>query len=205
MHSFSTDQSGRHQRYITIGAVSAVIYLGSIWLLGPIIGVTIGLFTSSIYIVFTKWLWKWDLMRDIGLVSVPDLNGRWEGYLYTSADRELILDDQIVTHGRQIDEFTKQETAIEIKQTWDKISVTLDGPESQSHSRAATILVNEKAWPTLTYNYLNEGSNTKKELNAHYGTAILEYFEEEDKLEGKYYNRPDQRENHGVLELCRTD
>lgn len=81
--------------------------------------------------------------------------------MYSSADADVIPDERIVTDGRQIENLTKQETSIRIQQTWDEISVTLDGPESPSYSRAATILVNEKAWPTFTYNYLNEAQRIR--------------------------------------------
>lgn len=205
MHNFSTDQPRRHQRYIVIGVLSALIYLAGIQFFGPVIGFSIGLVSTLLYFIFTKYLWKWEWLHDNGLVAVPNLNGHWGGYLYTSRDPSQIDEELIVTDGRQIDGLTKMKTDIQIEQTWDTIRISLDGPESPSHSRGATILVNEKAWPTLTYNYLNEGSRTNEELNAHYGTAALEYHEDEDKLEGKYYNRPDQRGTHGVLELYRTD
>jgi len=205
MHSFSTDQPNRHRRYILIGVISAVIYLGGIRLFGMVIGFTIGLVSSSLYFAFTKWVWKWKWLRRKGLIAVPNLDGTWRGYVYTSANEDLIDNKQIVADGRQIENLTKQETKIEIQQTWDKISVTLDGPESPSHSCGATILINKKAWSTLTYNYWNDGSLTNEALGAHYGTAILEYNENKSTLEGKYYNRPDQRGTHGVLELQRTD
>lgn len=205
MHNFSTDQPRRHERYILIGIVSAVIYLGGIQVFGPVLGFSLGIVSSLLYLIFTKYLWKWEWLHEKGLVAVPNLNGEWEGHLYTSFDESEISDEQIVTEGRQIDGLTKMETSIKIDQTWDKILITLDGPESPSHSHGATVLVKKKAWPTLTYNYLNEGSTTNKELGLHYGTAALEYDEEKDKLEGKYYNRPDQRGTHGILELYRSE
>lgn len=204
MHSFSTDQPRRHERYILIGVASAGAYLGGIAVFGPVAGLSIGAVSSVLYLGFTRWLWKWDVLHRYGLVSIPDLNGTWTGYLYTSRDHDDIPAEQIVTDGTQYDGLTKQETTITIKQRWDKISVTLEGPESPSRSEAATILVNEKAWPTLTYNYWNEGSMTNDALDPHYGTAVLEYDADADTLEGKYYNRPDHRATHGVLELSRT-
>lgn len=84
-----------------------------------------------------------------------------------------------MTDGTQYDDLTKQETEITIEKTWDKILVTLNGPESPSRSEAATILVNDKAWPTLTYNYWNEGSMTNDDLGPHYGTAVLVYHEDD--------------------------
>ena len=205
MHSFSTDQPKRHRRYIIIGAISAILYLELPRLIGPIAGISFSLLSTVLYVGFTKYLWKLELLHDVGLVDVPDLNGTWEGYLYSSTDPDDIPDDAIVTEGRQIDNKTKIETRIEIEQSWDQILVTLDGEESSSFSRAATILVNEKAWPTLTYNYFNDGGNSRDDVKAHYGSAILEYDTEEDKLEGKYFNRPDQRGTYGIMEVWRND
>ena len=96
-------------------------------------------------------------------------------------------------------------TTIEIEQTWDEILVSLDGAESPSHSHSASILVDEKAWPTLSYNYLNEGGKTRDDVKPHYGSATLEYYSENDKLEGQYVNRPDHRGTHGIMELYRVD
>lgn len=145
MHNFSTDQPNRHQRYIVIGIATAVIYLGGISVFGPVLGFSMGVVSSALYFGFTRHLWKWEWLHDKGLVAVPNLNGTWEGHLYTSVDADLIPDEQIVDNGRQIEGLTKQETSIEIRQTWDKIRVSLDGPESPSHSRAGTILVKKKS------------------------------------------------------------
>lgn len=182
-----------------------MIYLGVAWLFGPVIGLAIGSISTLLYAAFTRKLWKWDILHRYNVVAIPNLNGTWTGYLYTSRDETVIPDSQIVTDGTQYDDLTKLKTEITIEQTWDKILVTLNGPESPSRSEAATILVNDKAWPTLTYNYWNEGSMTNDDLDPHYGTAVLEYYEDEEKLQGKYYNRPNQRGTHGVLELYRTE
>lgn len=205
MHNFSTDQPNRHQRYILIGILAAVIYLRGTSFFGPVLGLSLGVVSTVLYLGFTKHLWKWGWLHRRGLVAVPNLNGTWEGHLYTSADAGPIPDEQIVREEPQIDGLTKQEASLEIEQTWDKIRVSLDGPESPSHSRGATILIQEKASPTLSYNYWNDGSMTNDDLDPHYGTAILEYNEDEDKLRGKYYNRPDQRGTHGIMELYRVN
>lgn len=205
MHSFCTDQPQRYRRYILIGILATVAVGFGERFYGIPGFLSTGALSTVIYFGFTRYIWRWTWLHEKGLIAVPNLNGTWKGYLYTSVDKNKINDDDlIVEDGRQIDDLTKMETAIIIKQTWDTIQVTLNGPESPSHSRAATILVREKAWPTITYNYLNEGSDTNGELHMHYGTATLEYDEEEDKLEGSYNTRPTQRGNHGRLELHRT-
>jgi len=205
MHSFSTDQGNRHRRYILIGAASALIYLGAIRLFGPIVGVTIGVISTILYIGFTRFLWKWGWLHRHGIINIPNINGNWEGYIYTSESEENIDDEAIVTEGEQRENKVKIETSITIEQTWDKILITLGGAESSSHSRSATILVKEKAWPTLSYNYFNEGGTSDDDVKPHYGSAMLEYDPEEDKLEGRYFNRPDHRGTHGIMELWRTN
>ena len=205
MHSFSTDQPRRYYRYMLMGAVA----MGALWLGQAVLGVlgiiSFGAAATIIYGLFTRCLWRWSWVRKIARVKVPDLSGEWEGYLYTSADPAWIDDEMIVEEGEQKDGLTKMEASVKIEQTWDKVGVALDGPESQSHSEVATITVNEKAWPTITYNYLNEGTATNGDLDMHYGTTSLEYDERENKLEGPYYNRPDQRDSQGYLELYRED
>ncbi|WP_223301670.1 hypothetical protein [Haladaptatus sp. R4] len=183
--------------------------MGALWLGQAVLGVlgivSFGGAATIIYTLFTRFLWRWSWVRKIARVKVPDLRGEWEGYLYTSADSDEIKDELILNEGEQKDDLTKMEASVTIEQTWDKVEVTLDGPESQSHSEGATITVNEKAWPTITYNYLNEGTATNGDLNMHYGTTSLEYDEDANKLEGPYYNRPDQRDSQGYLELYRKD
>lgn len=192
-------------RYILIGIIAAV-FVGAGERIYGIVGMVSTLAVASVfYYLFSRYLWKLGILHKLSLVSVPDLNGHWKGYLYTSQASENIDDSLIVDTGKQIDGLTKMESEIYIDQTWDKIRITLDGPESPSYSKGATVLVNERAWPTITYNYLNEGSTTNDNLDMHYGTTTLQYNEEEEKLEGPYYTRPDQRGNSGFVELERVN
>lgn len=204
MHSFSTDKANRHRQYIIIGIVSAAIYFGAISLYGTA-GVSIGFLSTGIYYAFARYLWKWDYLHRIGIIEVPNLNGTWNGYIYTSEDPENIPNEAIVAEGTQKKDKIKMETELEIEQTWDKILITLGGAESSSYSRSATILVNEKAWPTLSYNYFNEGGSSSDGVGPHYGSAMLELDEERDKLEGRYFNRPDHRGTHGMIEVWREE
>lgn len=202
MHSYSTDQPRRHQWYIWIGVIAASITFLPL-AVGSLIGIPLGLLVGGLYYGFTRWLWKWSVLRTYNIVEVPVLDGKWEGYLYTSKDPAKIDDELIVKTGKQRDGLTKMETSLTIQQTWDKVLVSLDGPESNSGSRGATILVKDNAWPTIAYNYVNDGGYTNDDLDMHYGTTTLQYDAGENKLIGPYYTRPDQRGNHGLLELCR--
>lgn len=79
MHNFSTDQANQHQRYILIGILTAVIYLGGIKIFDPIVGFSLGIVSSLLYIGFTRYLWKWEWLHGKGLVAVPNLDCSSEG------------------------------------------------------------------------------------------------------------------------------
>jgi hypothetical protein len=205
MHSYSTDQPRRWRVYFGLGAVA----LGLTFLSDKLAqffevnyGVTIGALSFGVasiivYTVFTKWLWDWHPVRWIGLTKVPNLNGTWEGHLHTSYDGA----EGSESAAQDYDELTPMEATITIAQTWDKILISLDGPESGSESVGATLLVNGR-WPTLTYNYENSGKDHHNGLNHHYGTTMLEYNPEDETLDGMYYTGPN-RENTGRLEFNR--
>lgn len=206
MHRFSTDGTSRRQVYVGLGAVAlGIVYAAkNLYSNNALVGfVTFGVISSVLILCLTRLAWRRGPLPWLGLVDVPDLRGSWSGFLYTSTDPDLIDDELIVEEGEQKPGMTKMEATLHLDQTWDKISVTLVGPESTSYSHAATILVEEGAWPTLTYNYLNQGSNVKEELDPHYGTATLEYQSENGKLEGRYYTSPTERGSHGCLEFER--
>lgn len=201
MHSFSTDQPRRHYRYILIGIAAATVtsLAARISLLAAI---PTGTIATILYVAFSKRLWKHSILRRIGLVEVPDLNGTWEGYIYTSAPEERIDDELIVERDVGDGNFTKMEASLHIEQTWDQIQIDLNGPESTSHSEAATILLGDSSYPTLNYNYENPGSSTNEELGMHYGTTTLQLYAGDDCLKGPYFTNPD-RDRHGKLEVWR--
>jgi hypothetical protein len=43
-------------------------------------------FYAIFYSVFEKRAWKWNLLRRIGIVGLPDLNGTWRGHLRSIHD-----------------------------------------------------------------------------------------------------------------------
>ena len=206
MHSFSTDNE-RWKTYLYLGAIAFAISIGSGWVAqfvnkqyGFAVGsVSFGIASYGVYKLFTKHIWKWAVARQIGVTKIPNLNGKWEGHLYTSYEDAEASETAEIEH----EGLTPMEATVTIKQTWDKILVFLDGPDSTSESVAATILV-EGHWPTLTYNYDNSGDDHHDEKNPHDGTTMLKFNQKEDTLSGKYYTGPN-RENTGRLELKRVE
>ncbi len=141
MHNYSTDQPNRHKKYLFIGAGGALTVFVAGVLVNPLSSIPMTVGVLGFYWLFSRYLWKTGPIQELGFVEVPDLNGAWEGYLYTSGPRHRIDDDLIVDDGNRDDGYVKMEAQLEIKQTWDEIQVNLIGPESTSTSKAATVLV----------------------------------------------------------------
>lgn len=146
-------------------------------------------FYGLIYGVFENWLWRWDLLRKINVVKVPDLRGRWQGHAASSFDQ----------HSQRLD------ATIEIKQSWTKISITMETANSKSNSLIAGITTESPGGPTINHEYCNEPkSNAQTGMHAHRGTARLVFKKENntEMFEGEYYSGRD-RQNHGSLHFKR--
>lgn len=208
-HGFSTDQPRR--RRITLfacGAIGVLIathigpILASITGIGVFRNVTISFVFAAtlVYLLASRVFWKiYPISVLIG--SPPDLSGHWEGHLYTNTD-EYDSEDAVATDdlGRGL---VKMNASMDISQSWDRIQVTFEGPDSTSKSEGATILIDDGGTPTLNYNYDNPGNDLNDELAPHAGTATLKYNPDKDTLDGTYYTGPN-RANYGRIEVQRV-
>ncbi|WP_231725884.1 hypothetical protein [Chthonomonas calidirosea] len=146
---------------------------------GGVLGIAGGL-----YEVFEKWLWKIPLLRSIGIVKVPNLNGEWklQGWTKWSEGQDY-------------------QGEAEIKQTWTRISICIETEQSISRSITASLLVNEAEGITLRYEYCNDPkAKAPPTMHSHRGTANLRL--KDDCLEGEYYTGRD-RQTVGKLTLRR--
>lgn len=134
-------------------------------------------FYGVFYALFDKHLWRTRLMRRLGLVKIPDLEGRWLGYLTSS------FDDHEKHHRLEVHIF----------QTWTQIVVVVKTADSRSRSCVAAIRVAEPDGPALFYQYENEPqASAVKALHIHYGSAMLQLSDEKF-LSGDYYAGRDRR------------
>src|SRR5207249_2539262 len=141
------------------------------------------------YELVDRSIWKWQLPRRVGLLKLPNLSGTWEGYVTSTFDSHA----------------DKHAATIEVRQTWTRIVVTLRTDHSESHSLAATLLVDQAFGPLLSYEYLNEPKpNALAAMQTHRGTARLrlESGNEMDVLDGEYYAGRG-RENQGIMHFER--
>lgn len=196
MHLYTTDSGERKFVPLYIAGVSVF----AAWGLNRILGAmqftlpwwidapsVIG-FYGLLYAIFNKYLWRWRILRTMGVVRIPDLNGTWNGYVASSFDEHA----------------TKHDATFKIFQNWTRISIILETNYSKSSSLIAAIITEDPNGTVLSYEYLNEPMpNAKHTMHTHRGTARLTMQPNGKVLEGEYYTGRD-RQNFGVLGFERT-
>ena len=154
------------------------------WLLPiPSIGLVFGVSCWA----FDNWLWRWQFLRVMRLIRLPDLSGAWTGTIASSYS------------GFE----TNQQVAVTIEQTWTRMVVHLNAEESRSWSVTASVLANAPEGLVLTYLFDNEPkAESVRTMNRFRGTAVL-VSTATGLLEGYYYTGRG-RETYGSLKLRRT-
>ena len=197
MHSYEAD--GRTRVTLALAAVGVLLawLLGAsfAWFLGALLGPELSwllsapsmpAFFSAAYWAFDRYVWRLDILRKIGFVNVPNLDGAWKGEVRSS-------------HGG---DGSLQSVSVVIHQRWSKMTIRLATEHSRSHSTLAAIKTDDTVNPELTYLYLNEpNQDAQKTMEAHRGTAILELSGEA--LVGSYYSGRGRREM-GTITLERA-
>ena len=193
MHPYATNSSERKNVVVAIALLSVVFGWCLHWVIewsglqlpwwvgAPSV---IGSF-GILYQLFDKWLWRIAVFRKIGIVKVPDLNGRWDVEGHTSFDRNLSYSGESV-----------------IQQTWTRISVFMETDDSRSYSLSASLFVEQPEGCILSYEYQNDPKpGTPLTMHAHRGTCVLR-VKDSSLLQGEYYSGRD-RQNYGSLLLRR--
>ena len=147
---------------------------------------SMGLVFRVSYWAFDNWFWRWQFLRTMRLISVPDLGGVWTGTIASSYHEfENCLPVNVT-----------------IEQTWTKMAVRLNAAESRSWSVTASVLTNSPEGVVLTYLFDNapeaEAASTMQRFR---GTTVL-VSTDPGRLEGHYYTGRG-RATHGSLRLLR--
>lgn len=128
------------------------------------------------YKLFNEYFWN--RKRVLNYLKIPDLNGNWEGYTKTSK--------------------YNKEFNVTIKQTWTDIDMNL--MTDQSSSELVSFSFNKlKPIHDMCYTYKSEVKQDQNEINTHYGTCMLKFDENNEKLIGTYFT-DGQRRTFG--EIC---
>jgi hypothetical protein len=142
-------------------------------------------FYGLLYLAFDKLVWKLRLVRRVGLVKVPDLNGTWVGTVNPSGGEHPY----------------EHQATMEIAQTWRHLCVRLSTANSGSRSVIGALITEEAGEAALTYEYINEpGAHAADNMHMHRGTARLRLTGGGVILEGEYYTGRD-RKSHGTLRV----
>ena len=192
LHSYELEGRGR----VTVALLVVSILL--VWILDVALGVanfdpqwwlslpSFGAFYAAFYWLFDNHVWRWRLWRNLDLLQVPDLNGKWAGYVESS-------------YGNG----SKHEVAISIIQRWSKLLVRFETEQSMSHSISGTLKVVDLANPEFSYLYVNQPKALAPGLmEMHKGTASLEV--KGSVLEGEYYTGRG-RMTSGSITLARVN
>lgn len=142
---------------------------------------------TLLYILFNKFIWKTSVFRNV--YSFPDLNGEWE-----CAGKSLNV---------ELNEEFDWSGIVVIKQSWDKVLITLK--TSNSTSQSVSIIGGIKHLPgmgyKLSYNYENNPNALAKDLKKHEGFCSLIFNEDLALAQGFYFNNVKERKTYGEMNL----
>jgi hypothetical protein len=185
MHGYSTDSDERR----VVPLLLASLAISFAWLSSKLLLVihlsipwwvdapSVMAFYGVLYALFDRYLWRNGLVSKLGLVRMPNLAGRWYGYLISSFDGHAKHHDLMIT----------------ICQSWTQIAVFLTTTQSISRSCAAVIQVDDPEGVALIYQYQNQPvADATRTMHMHYGTAMLR-VSIEGFLVGDYYAGRDRR------------
>ena len=142
-------------------------------------------FASIFYGIFDRAAWRLPLFQKIGLVTIPDLGGTWQGQLKSSFSE------------------IEHPFLVEIEQTWTKILVKAETAGSRSLSLTACI-GKDGGQSELAYTYRNEPkAHSAETMNIHYGTTVLRLHKSTGELIGEYYTGRG-RQTFGSMRLKRA-
>lgn len=129
---------------------------------------------ALVYSLFENYFWHWYVFKKLGVVTFPDLRGRWKGTQRSSR--------------KEKGENVILPAYIEIKQKFSKIVVCAYYDKSQSESAVANFAeLNGEMY--LFYTYDNDPNSLKSgTMETHKGTVKLQYLPAENKLRGMYFN-----------------
>lgn len=137
------------------------------------------------YWIFNKFLWRVSTLRRILLV--PDINGKWSV-------------DGLTTLKNGTEAEIEWRGTITITQSWSKILIHLQTPQSSSKSVSGSIHLDEGVGYRVLYQYQNAPSADQHDLEKHSGSVELMFDLEGSSAKGYYYT--DQHRNTvGTMQL----
>ena len=194
MHAYSTNDS-RVRIYAYIATVSVLISILVTYILGTTLDhnwlisspALVGIYLV-VYQLFDRWLWRWRLLSQIGIVNERDISGTYKGNLVTNYEQ------------RKNPLLVK----ITIDQNWSKILICFETGEKRTTSTSLIAHYEgvSKNLVRLTYTYrskINAGI-ADADMEDNEGTAELR-IKPDGSVEGNYFS---SRPRKGTFTLKKT-
>ncbi len=187
MHEYSYSSDERRKWNVWLYVLSVTL----IGILNVVIAVVEGLHSGLLVIQppttmvlfgfihrqFVNRLWRHNLWRKVGIVSVPDLDGTWKGEIISSFENNP---------GQSLEESVKKSVEVRIFQSWTQMRIVWKTDESASSSEVAAIVRHDRSSCVLHYEFHNEPDELGVDtMDRHRGTVVLNIGE--NKLTGRYY------------------
>lgn len=109
-----------------------------------------------LFLLFDNVLWKWNLFYKTGFIKIPNLSGKWNGYIISSKQPQ-----------QQVP------ATITIYQTYSNIRIRLETQYARSLSLMAAFDMVDPSCFNLSYEYLSEYRSPQGEIYRHYGVTRL--------------------------------
>jgi hypothetical protein len=201
MHSYAVDSTERRDVpfFLAAGAIGLTFglrllsrFFGLESEPAPVAYVSSGFVLYGVlYFLFDRQLWKSRVLRTIGIVRVPAVDGTWQGELRSSASQ-----------------YSKAHPVkVRIHQSWSTIRLTLESENSFSSSEMASIGAISGHQFEIRWEYRAESKvPAQGEDFNHHGVTMLR-FEVEDNLvlpemSGQYYTQHG-RDTNGTISIKR--
>lgn len=141
-----------------------------------------------LYALFERRLWHWPVFRWLGIVSVPDLRGRWVGEQLSSYKKE---------NGKPL----TSRVVLEIEQTFSGIQTHAYYHRwNGSHSASCFLHIDGQQYLVIVFES-EPGVHHNGDEKAHKGLTRLSFNATDGVLAGSYFN---SNGNVGELRLKRT-
>ena len=145
-----------------------------------------------VYLSFDRWLWKIKLFSMLGINEVPIIAGKWEGKLRSSCEKFEVAYPVVV----------------KIHQTWNKISIHLDGSSRESHSTMAMFEIKSPSHSRLEWTFISRSKPGATSPDMFCGVTRLSLEIDGNKMassaiEGDYYTETG-RDTYGSIKLSRV-
>ncbi len=146
-------------------------------------------FYGLFYKIFDTWIWRFETLRKVGIIKIPNLKGTWQGNISSSHDN-----------------YSKEyEAKLEIHQTWTQISVYFESGTSESYSLSGMITAENPVAKAISYEFRNEPRvHALETMHSHRGMArlTLSIKDKECFLDGEYFTGRD-RQTYGRMHFKR--